>query len=226
MTAWVVQAAGADVTSAASQIKGIIPIGTSMDYESGDSRKKGSWDAHAIATPFFENWTSATPTPDFVIDESWRTAIPALAFGDRATPERLHFWDETYQAVYRGDEGRKKARMSLLALVERDSLLWRIGDIKCPVKWLHVSASPSPLPGFIVVDLVDCCVHSRTNGGRQGTKDAVWPAALASEQVKLFTSSSAASVVAVPGGSHFLNVTHARIVHAELLEMVLKIEAT
>lgn len=54
----------------------------------------------------------------------------------------------------------------------------------------------------------------------QGSNDAVWPGELAIEQVKLFTSSPAADVNIIPGGSHFLNVTHALEVNAALLNFV------
>jgi hypothetical protein len=41
--------------------------------------------------------------------------------------------------VYQGDEGRRKVRMAVICLLERDGLLLRVGDIQCPVHWLHVS---------------------------------------------------------------------------------------
>lgn len=82
-----------------------------------------------------------TPTPDFVMDEEWCRTVPVLSHGDSGTPEMLNFWFDTWRTVYKGDEGRKKARMTILSLVERDGLLWRLGDVKCPVHWLHVSCS-------------------------------------------------------------------------------------
>jgi hypothetical protein len=80
-----------------------------------------------------------TPTPDFVIDEDWCRNVPALAFGDGSTPEALQFWYDTWRTLYSGDEGRKKARSAVSCLVERDGLLPRLPDVKCPVHWLHVS---------------------------------------------------------------------------------------
>lgn len=121
------------------QIQGIVPIGTSMDDESEDTRRKGSWDAHATCDPYLERWSSNTPTPDFVIDEDWCRNVPALAFGDSSTPEELQFWFDTWRKLYSGDEGRKKARSAVSCLVERDGLLSRLPDVKCPVHWLHVS---------------------------------------------------------------------------------------
>ncbi|KAH8769163.1 Alpha/Beta hydrolase protein [Diaporthe sp. PMI_573] len=175
---------------APDRIQGIVPIGTSMDDESEDTRRKGSWDAHATCDPYLERWSSTTPTPDFVIDEDWCRNVPALAFGDGSTPEELQFWYDTWRKLYSGDEGRKKARSAVSCLVERDGLLPRLPDVKCPVHWLH------------------------------GSKDAIWPDALAREQIELFTASPWTKATVLEGGSHFLSVTHAKDVNAVLLEMI------
>lgn len=65
--------------------------------------------------------------------------VGQVGFGATATPEGIAFWDATLREVYSGEEGRKKLRMSLLNLIERDSLLARVRDVKCPVYWLQVS---------------------------------------------------------------------------------------
>ncbi|KAK7729818.1 hypothetical protein SLS53_009186 [Cytospora paraplurivora] len=54
----------------------------------------------------------------------------------------------------------------------------------------------------------------------RGSKDAIWPAQLATEQIQLFTSSPSANATIIPGGSHFLNVTEAGEVNTALLEFV------
>lgn len=54
----------------------------------------------------------------------------------------------------------------------------------------------------------------------QGSKDAIWPAVLATEQIKLFTSSPSAKATIVPEGSHFVNVTQAEGVNTALLDFV------
>lgn len=122
------------------QVQGLLVLGTSMDYESSDSRSKGCWDPAAILTPFLEKWTSTVPTPDFVIDDVWCGMVGSLGFGTGVTAETTNFWTKTLKEVYRGDEGRKKARMALLCLMERDGLLRRLGDVRCPVYWLQVSS--------------------------------------------------------------------------------------
>lgn len=96
-----------------------------------------------------------TPTPDFVIDEDWCNTVPALSYGDGGTSEGLKFWFDTWRSIYKGNEGRKKARMTILSLVERDGLLWRLSDVKVPVQWLHVSSSGPSLTLNCLLGLVD-----------------------------------------------------------------------
>lgn len=113
-------------------------LGTSMDYESADSRSKGCWDPKTVLSPFYEKWCSPTPTPDFVVDDVWCGMVGSIGFGAAATPEVAAYWTETLKAVYRGDEGRKKLKVALVNLLERDGLLLRLRDITCPVVWLQV----------------------------------------------------------------------------------------
>lgn len=110
-----------------------------MDYESADSRSKGCWDPKTVLKPFFEKWCSPTPTPDFVVDDVWCGMVGSIGFGSGTTPEVTAFWTETLKGIYRGDEGRKKLKMALANLMERDGLLLRLRDITCPVVWLQVS---------------------------------------------------------------------------------------
>jgi len=113
-------------------------LGTSMDYESADSRSKGCWDPKTLLRPFFEKWCSPTPTPDFLVDDVWCGMVGSIGFGAATTEEMTAFWTETLKGVYKGDEGRKKLKMALANLLERDGLLLRVRDIKCPVVWLQV----------------------------------------------------------------------------------------
>ncbi len=89
--------------------------------------------------PFLEKWTSSTPTPDFVVDDLWVGSLLSLGFGAAATPRITEIWTKYFKTVYSGDEGRRKLKSSAICLAERDGLLLRIGDIKCPVHWLQVS---------------------------------------------------------------------------------------
>lgn len=109
-----------------------------MDYESADSRSKGCWDPKTLLSPFHDKWCSSTPTPDFLIDDVWCGMVGSIGFGGGVTTETIQFWTDTLKSVYKGDEGRKKAKMALGCLLERDGLLLRIRDITCPVYWLQV----------------------------------------------------------------------------------------
>ncbi|KAJ4149227.1 hypothetical protein NW754_000667 [Fusarium falciforme] len=94
---------------APEKILGVLPLGTSMDYESSESREKGCWDPKTSLRPFYDSWDSATPTPDFVVDEVWRGLVSSVGFGTNPSAETLSFWDETLKQVYSGDEGRRSS---------------------------------------------------------------------------------------------------------------------
>jgi len=184
-----------------------------MDSESTDSRSKGAWDPKTLLTPFFENWCSTTPTPDFLVDDVWCGMVGSLGFGAGATAHIIRFWTETLKSVYKGDEGRKKLKMSLACLLERDGLLLRVRDVVCPVYWLQVSCTGSVSP------LVQSPSESNKN---QGTLDAPFGTTLPAEQIKLFTSSKETVLTLVEGGSHYLNATNPREVNAALMRLVSK----
>lgn len=94
-----------------------------------------------FAKPFLARWTSTAPTPNFVVDDDWVASLVALGFGGAATPSITETWTKIFKDVYSGDEGRRKLRSSAICLAERDGLLLRIGDVKCPVHWLQVSSN-------------------------------------------------------------------------------------
>lgn len=191
------------------QIQGLMPLGTSMDYESSASRAKGCWDPSPALTPFYEKWTSSTSTPDFVVDDVWCGMVGGIGFGSGVTEEMVGFWKTTLKQVYKGDEGRRKARMAVVCLLERDGLLLRIGDIKCPVYWLQVS-----------INLFVCSIYILTV--KQGSEDVPFGTIFPSEQIKLFTSSKEAKLTFIPGGAHYLNATNPVEVNDALLELVTK----
>jgi hypothetical protein len=112
-----------------------------MDYESQASRAKGAWDPKSQLAPFYEAWSSPVATPDFVVDQVFRGMVANLGFSGTVSPQTLAFWDATVKVVYLGDDGRKKLRMALINLIERDGLLLRLRDISCPVYWLQVCTS-------------------------------------------------------------------------------------
>ncbi|GAD97753.1 alpha/beta hydrolase, putative [Paecilomyces variotii No. 5] len=177
---------------APERILGVIPLGTSMDSESADSRTKNCWDPFPIIKPFYEMWSTATETPNFAIDEVWCGLVATLGFGNGVPPETVEFWKSTVREVYQGDEGRRKVRMACICLLERDSLLLRLPDVKCPVYWL------------------------------QGTEDVPFGQTVPVEQIQLFTASKEAKLIPVQGGAHYLNATSPTEVTDAILEMVEK----
>ncbi|KAI0836040.1 putative alpha/beta hydrolase [Hypoxylon sp. FL0890] len=175
---------------APGRIRGLITLGTSMDSESAESRLKGCWDPAPFVTPFLQKWASSEPTPDFVVGDDWIQPVLGLGLGSAATPATLDFWTDSIRRVYSGDQGRKKLRMAVICLAERDGLLLRLGDVKCPIHWY------------------------------QGTDDPVFSSTVPGEHIKHFTGSDNVKLSFVENGSHFLNVSHPKETEAAILEMV------
>ncbi|KAF2088461.1 putative alpha/beta hydrolase [Saccharata proteae CBS 121410] len=177
---------------APDRIEGVIPLGTSMDFESEASRSMGCWEPNAILSPFVQKWSSLTATPEWIVDDEWCGMVGAFGFGDHATEATSAFWTQTLKTVYQGDLGRKKARMAVICLLERDGLHLRLQDIKCPVYWL------------------------------QGSKDMPFGTELPKEEIRLFTNSPEAKLEIVEGGAHYLNATNPKEVESALIAMVEK----
>ncbi|KIK54600.1 hypothetical protein GYMLUDRAFT_48507 [Collybiopsis luxurians FD-317 M1] len=173
---------------APERILGLMPLGTSMDCESADSRSKNAWDPSPMLTPFYDKWCSFIP--DFVVDDVWCGMVVNLGFSGLLPREKVDFWYSTMKSVYKGDDGRKKLKVALACLLERDGILLRLREIQCPVYWL------------------------------QGDKDIPYGIALAAEQIELFKASRKAKLDIVKGGSHFLNATHPTEVSEALLKLV------
>ncbi len=163
---------------APDRIEGIIPLGTSMDYESERTRKLGCWDGPSGLTPCIDAWTTNEATPDFEPSSEYCNLVMDTGFGTNCEEHVRKFWTETIKKTYKGDEGRKNIRMAAINLSERDGLHGRLPDVKCPVMWMH------------------------------GTDDVVYSLSNAKEEIKLFTNSKDAKLVAVEGGQHFLSASN------------------
>ena len=122
-------------------IKGIIPLGTSMDFESPRSRDLGCWDGiefctpaiDALAEPVGDEWVIPTELVDAVLKEGLGEGVP---------PEERAFWHATYQKNYTGDTGRKHVRISSINLRDRDGLHGRLDSVRCPVLRMHGTEDP------------------------------------------------------------------------------------
>jgi hypothetical protein len=176
-----------------------------MDYESEHSRALGCWDAGAALTPVIQMLTSSEPTPDFQMPPPMAQAV---VDGSMSVDADLRgFWLNEIVQNYRGDDGRKRLRMAAMNLRDRDGLLGRLGDVRCPVLWMHVC--------FLLLQHMDLMLTCT-----QGTADATYSVAAAEEAIQLFLNSPEAKLVTVEGGMHFLNVSKPFEVNAAVLEFV------
>ena len=126
---------------ASRTVKGIIPLGTSMDSESQRSRDFGCWDGISFCTPAIEALAESVGD-DWVIPVELVDAVLAEGFGDDVPPEERTFWHATHQKNYVGDAGRERLRISTINLRDRDGLHGRLDRVRCPVLWIHGTADP------------------------------------------------------------------------------------
>jgi len=175
---------------APDKIEGIIPLGTSLDYESERTRSLGCWDGDKLVGESVNLWTSKTPTPDYEMGDEFCNFLIDIGFGKNCSSDVRNFWKKTMKGNYQGDAGRRRARMAAINLKERDGLHSRLFDVRCPVMWLH------------------------------GTDDAVYSVANAEQEIKLFVNSPDAQLVVVKDGQHFLSASHPKEVDNALIQFV------
>lgn len=174
-------------------IVGIIPLGTSLDYESERTRSLGCWNGPGLLhAGIIKEATSDSPTPNFEPSTGYCDFLIDIGFGKNCPSETREFWQRTIKGNYQGDDGRRRIKMAAINLAERDGLHGRLGYVECPVLWLH------------------------------GTDDAVYTVSNAQEEVKLFTNSPDAKVVVVDKGQHFLSFSHPKEVDNGVIDFVKK----
>jgi len=124
---------------APDRIKGIVPLGTSMDFESARSRELGCWDGIEFCTPSVD--ALAEPVgDDWVVADEFVDAVLQAGLGDSVPAEDREFWISAYRRNYTGDAGRHRLRTSTINLRDRDGLLARLDGVRCPVLWMHGTA--------------------------------------------------------------------------------------
>ncbi len=124
---------------APDKIKGIMPLGTSMDFETQRSMDLGCWDGVAFCTPAID--ALAEPVDDdWVVSTDLVDMVLAEGFGDDVTEEDRSFWHAEYQRNYTGDEGRHLLRVCSINLRDRDGLHGRLDGVTCPVLWMQGTA--------------------------------------------------------------------------------------
>jgi pimeloyl-ACP methyl ester carboxylesterase len=164
-----------------SQIEGIIPLGTSLDYESERTRKTGCWNGPANLAPSIKQWTTSEPVSSFEPGLEFSNFLIDIGFGKECGKEVREYWNESIRRNYEGEEGRKRIRMAAINLAERDGLHGRLSDVKCPVMWMH------------------------------GTKDAVYSVENAKVEIKMFVNSPSVELRVVEDGQHFLSFSHPKV---------------
>ena len=126
---------------APSVVKGIVPLGTSMDFESPRSRDLGCWDGIAFCTPAID--ALAEPVgDDWVIPGELVDAVLQEGLGENVPAEERDFWHAAYSENYTGDDGRKRVRISSINLRDRDGLHGRLDGVRCPVLRMHGTEDP------------------------------------------------------------------------------------
>lgn len=174
------------------RIAGIIPLGTSMDYESQRTRDLGNFDCLATLAGPIKEFESNLQTPDFVIPQSFRDFPIHVGFGKSIDNATVKFWNEEMKRNYSGDDGRRRLKEVTINLRDRDGLHNRLYEVRCPVLWLH------------------------------GTEDAAYGVPNAEEEIKLFVNSPDARLQVVEGGQHYLSASHPEIVDRALIDFVKK----
>ena len=124
---------------APESVKGIIPLGTSMDYESQRSRDLGCWDGIEFCTPAIDALAERVDD-DWVVSGELVDAVLKEGFGEDVAPDERAFWHATYQKNYTADAGRQRLRICSINLRDRDGLHGRLDSVRCPVLWMHGTA--------------------------------------------------------------------------------------
>ena len=94
-----------------------------------------------IGNALISGWSSDAPTPDFAPDDAYCNTLVTLGLGADCAPELREFWIRKVKECYKGDDGRRRARMAAINLRDRDGLHGRVADVRCPVLWVHVSVT-------------------------------------------------------------------------------------
>uniref|UniRef100_A0A8H7K5Y0 AB hydrolase-1 domain-containing protein n=1 Tax=Bionectria ochroleuca TaxID=29856 RepID=A0A8H7K5Y0_BIOOC len=171
-------------------VKGVIPIGSSMDFESPRSRELGCWDGPEACSGLVGIAGDPAPAHDFESGDAYCDFLMKIGYGVAVTPEIRDFWAESLKKNYSGDEGKRRICMAAVCLAGRGGLRERLTYIRCPVLWF------------------------------QGTDDVVFSVRQAKEDMKLFTNSATIKLVTCKGSVHFLGSTHGETIQRELLEFI------
>jgi pimeloyl-ACP methyl ester carboxylesterase len=83
------------------RIAGILPLGTSLDYESERTRKLGNFNAIETLTKPIQDLESKDPTPDFAMPDYFREFPIYTGFGKDIDKATVAFWWNEYGENYK-----------------------------------------------------------------------------------------------------------------------------
>jgi pimeloyl-ACP methyl ester carboxylesterase len=118
------------------RIKGIMPLGTSMDYESQRSHEMGCWNGDEVCSPVIAQ-LSEPVGDDWRVDGDFTDFILSAGIGGPASEEQRQHWHKVHKQSYSGDAGRRRLLMCAINLRDRDGLHGRLPYVTCPVLWMH-----------------------------------------------------------------------------------------
>ena len=124
---------------APKKVKGIMPLGTSMDFESPRSRELGCWDGIEFCTPAIDS-LSEPVSEEWVVSGDFVDAVLGAGLGEDVSQDERSFWHSVYQQNYVGEDGRHRLRVCAVNLRDRDGLHARLETVRCPVLWLQGTA--------------------------------------------------------------------------------------
>ncbi|TQS33973.1 hypothetical protein Golomagni_05666, partial [Golovinomyces magnicellulatus] len=122
---------------APERVMGIVPIGSSMDYESSRSRELGCWNGPEATSALVELGGNFAPADDFEPGNDYNEFLMDVGYGKTVDEPTKAFWAKSLHDTYHGDEGKRRICMAAVALAGRDGLLQRLPYIRCPVLWLQ-----------------------------------------------------------------------------------------
>lgn len=77
-------------------IRGIVVVGTSMDYVSKARMERGCWDGYDFCSPAIDA-LAAPVGDDWVVDDDFVLGVLAAGLGENVSDAEKQFWLDTYR---------------------------------------------------------------------------------------------------------------------------------
>jgi len=190
---------------APDRIIGIITVGTNLNTPGPELTAMGCADLYSSMLPVVTELT-ATANADFKIPEEMAKGASQLAIGSESEAD-VQLWASNVTKVYVGEVGRIKLRQTIIALLTRDGLHLRFGELK-------TSAESGTVNGDGTVPILYI----------RGTEDGVFSKEAAEKDIAALAKSGVSSVQfeEIQGGQHAANWNKAEEVNQLVVEFVKK----